>query len=160
MLKQKIKNATQIEPTRQTLQFFTFGVLKDSEALDNSRIVNQSSVHLSIDEFQITVIYTKEKKEVKRERKEDKEEIKLTIWVNGTDTVQMLKQKIKNATQIEPAEQSLTYRKPSADRMPRKYSVCAIFWLENGKMLNAYGIVKDSIVYMEQIEKGKKNGKE
>ncbi|KAL3088450.1 hypothetical protein niasHS_009901 [Heterodera schachtii] len=150
MLKQKIENATQIEPTRQTFQFL-FNVLDDSKTLDNYRIEKHS--------LKKEVKEEKKEKEEKGEKKEEKGEIKLTIWVNGTDTVQMLKQKIKNVTQIEPTRQSLSYRKPT-DRMPRKHSECAIFWLENEKMLNAYGIWKDAIVYMEQIEKGKKNGKE
>ncbi|KAL3094164.1 hypothetical protein niasHT_028253 [Heterodera trifolii] len=190
-LDKETKDCIESDVHRLTLQHGTTAdkvVLNDTKQMEEYGIRKGVEIFLSIDEFQISVIYTKEKKESEEEgeekKKENKEEgekekkgkevkeekeseeegeekkkekevkemIKLTIWVSGTDTVQMLKQKIKNATQIEPTRQLLTYRKPSVDRMPPtiKYSECVIFWLEAGQMLNAYGIGTDAIVYMEQ----------
>ncbi|KAL3069439.1 hypothetical protein niasHS_018164 [Heterodera schachtii] len=115
-VKEMIKNETKIEPKTQTLRGRSplSTVLIDTQMMA-PLIETQSTIYLAIDEFQIFVDYDNQKH---------------PFWVHGTETVGILKKKIKTAFNI--------YYYKNEDSSTLEYGTVGV--LDHRKLINDYGI--------------------
>ncbi|KAL3120426.1 hypothetical protein niasHT_005747 [Heterodera trifolii] len=121
-VKEMIKNETEFEPKRQTLRGRSplSTVLFDTQMMAPPTEI-QSTIYLAIDEFQIFVEYDNEK---------------YPIWVKDTETVAILKKKIKTAFNI--------YYYKNEDSSTLEYGTVGV--LDNRKLINDYGIREGATV--------------
>ncbi|KAL3094165.1 hypothetical protein niasHT_028254 [Heterodera trifolii] len=151
-LDNKTKEHIQSDSQRLTLQH---GTTADKVVLNDTKQMEEYGIRKE-----------KEVKEEKREKKEDKEEIKLTIWVNGTDTVQMLKQKIKNqmGNGPIPTGQTLRYNKKISSNQGQIEETIILMefdrikfdvWYDNGKTLSVEVQMTDTVKELKDKIKAK-----
>ncbi|KAL3096193.1 hypothetical protein niasHT_026133 [Heterodera trifolii] len=139
-LKQKIRVVTGIETEEQTLKFQksdgSVTELEDVKELVFYGVVPKSIIHLSTDKFIILVKYIKAK-----------EEKQYTVWVNGTNTVKTLKQKIMALMQNE---YKMLFEDIGLSFSPTvEATVKAKDRLnDNSKTMEEYGINEGKVIYI------------
>ncbi|KAL3069380.1 hypothetical protein niasHS_018105 [Heterodera schachtii] len=96
-LKQRIKNIIGILPERQTLRRdrpYAEVLENNKRTMESYKIHQDTTVFLALDEFVIHVDYLSEQTDKKGNKVEELETFTYNVWVKGTDTVAVLKQKI------------------------------------------------------------------